>query len=120
MGKQSEINIKVSLDDHNVPEKISWNATDAGFDGDRVADSMVLSIWDSEEKNTLSMGLWTKDMIVDDMFLHTFQTLHGLSRDLERATGEADLATMLKKFTEEFGVKANLITEAKKEHDNSN
>ena len=64
--KETEITIKVKLDDNNIPEQISWSAPDGGM-LDESSKAMLLSFWDSKKKETLKMDLWTKEMPVDEM-----------------------------------------------------
>ena len=48
--KQSDINIKVLLDNENVPEKkILWNATDKDG-GEEETKTFSLSIWDNKNQ----------------------------------------------------------------------
>lgn len=37
--------------------------------------TMMLSLWDKEDKVTLGIDLWTKEMLVDDMNLHFYQMI---------------------------------------------
>jgi len=71
--KETEITIKVKLDDNNIPEQISWSAPDGGM-LDESSKAMLLSFWDSKKKETLKMDLWTKEMPVDEMKTFTLQT----------------------------------------------
>ena len=47
-----------------MPSKIEWEADDADFEGKKECSSMLLSLWDKEEKVTLAIDLWTKEMLV--------------------------------------------------------
>jgi gliding motility-associated protein GldC len=58
--KKSEINFAVELDDHNIPEKIFWNATDNPNEGLSDAKAVVVSVWDHYNQGTLRLNLWTK------------------------------------------------------------
>jgi len=60
MSKQGEIKIILELDENNVPEKLSWDASDSEQGGD--CECVVLSIWDKKEQNTLKIDLWTKEI----------------------------------------------------------
>ena len=74
--KESEIKFKVSLDDENIPEKIEWDADEKEKLGYSETKSISVSLWDSEQKNTLRIDLWAKDMPLDDMttpYLRTFE-----------------------------------------------
>ena len=76
MGK-SKITFDIDMDVNNVPESINWNATDTGDKG--VADAVMISMWDKNEKNTLKIDLWTKNMMVDEMKMMLHQTMLTLS-----------------------------------------
>ena len=68
--KTSDISISVQLDDNQVPERIEWKAEDTGSEA--VSKAMLLAFWDEQEKNTLRIDLWTKEMTVEEMkaFFH--------------------------------------------------
>lgn len=98
MARQTEVNFKVKLDDNNLPEQISWTATDGPQgDGDK-AKSMMVNLWDGEEKNTLSINLWTKDMQIDEMHTHFFQILLNLSNTYHQATQNPFVQESMKQF----------------------
>ena len=65
-NKKSQINIDVSMDENNVPEKLTWSASDVD-EKPQDTKALFLSVWDSNAKQTLKMDLWTKDMRVDEM-----------------------------------------------------
>ena len=65
--RESEIKLRVVLDDENIPEKIYWDATDKGSQGEEEAKSISLNIWDHLNKNTMRIDLWSKDMPMDEM-----------------------------------------------------
>ncbi|MCF8268094.1 MAG: hypothetical protein K9I69_08400 [Ignavibacteriales bacterium] len=93
--KKAKIEIFVNLDDNNIPESIEWSSTDAGFPGTKQADSMLLSFWDKEEKNTMSLDLWTTSMLVPDMKMHIYQQIMGLAEICKNATGDQNLMGIL-------------------------
>ena len=68
---KSQITLTVSLDENRVPEELYWSAEDGGINEEE-AKAMLLSIWDSKNKESLKIDLWTKDMPVDEMkiFFH--------------------------------------------------
>ncbi|NNL07614.1 MAG: gliding motility protein GldC, partial [Croceitalea sp.] len=70
----SEIKLKVGLDENRVPEELTWSAQDGGIDN-ADAKAMMLSVWDSKNKESLKIDLWTKDMPVDEMKIFFHQTL---------------------------------------------
>src|SRR5690625_6383090 len=84
--QSKKINIEVLLDEHNVPENIKWGATDLkGFD-EASCRAMILALWDHNNKDTLRLDLWTKDMTVDEMKIFLHQTLLTMADTLEKST----------------------------------
>ena len=86
--KKSEIKINVELDDESIPERITWDADEKDKPGPAETKSVSLSIWDHENKNTLRIDLWSKDMPVEDMKRFYIDCLGGLSQSLLNATGD--------------------------------
>ena len=115
MKKSSEIKFTVTLDEKKVPEKIEWEATDSGFDGKKECSSIMLSLWDKEERATLGIDLWTKEMIVDDMNIHFHQVFNKLADTYERSTKNKKIADMIKNFGADFAEKTEIIKKNKKE-----
>lgn len=105
--KQSEIKFTVTLDEKNIPQKIDWSATDGGVQSDTSA--IMLSVWDSEAKNTLRIDLWTREMMVDEMKQFYHQSLLSMADSLERATGEKEAAKAMRNFAQEFGERMKLV-----------
>ena len=64
--KKSEIHFDIQLDDNNIPDDITWNATDKPGDADHTK-AISIAVWDDAEKNTMRLDLWTKDMPVHEM-----------------------------------------------------
>ena len=102
MSKTSEIKITVILDDNKMPEKIEWEATDAGFDGKKISKTLMLSLWDEKDKVTYGIDLWTKEMTVEDMYAHYHQILLKMADTFERATNNKDAAGMIRSFNDDF------------------
>ena len=114
MSKTSEIRFFVTLDEKKVPEKIEWEATESGFNGKKECSSMMISLWDKEEKGTLGIDLWTKEMIVDDMNIHFHQVLNKMADTYERATKNKEITDMIKNFSSDFAEKTEIIKKVKK------
>ena len=114
MNKISEIKFFVTLNEKKVPEKIEWEASDTGFSGKKECSSMMISLWDKEEKGTLAIDLWTKEMIVDDMNIHFHQVFNKMADTYERATKNKEVADMIKNFSSEFAEKTEIIKNIKK------
>ncbi len=96
----SEIRLKVELGTDKIPNRITWEATGTG-EPEKECKAFMLSIWDAVDNNTLRIDLWTKDMRMDDMSNHFFQTLITLAETYERATHTTEVVSAMKKFCEE-------------------
>jgi len=103
----SEIRIKVGLDENKVPETIVWTAEDGGIK-DAETKAIMLSVWDSIKKDTLRMDLWTKDMPVDEMKQFFHQTLVAMAATFERATDDQKMSATMRDFCEYFAEKLEL------------
>ena len=112
--KESEIKIKISLDENKVPEQIHWTAEDAG-ERDQKSEAVLISLWDAEHQNSLRIDLWTKEMKVDEMKTFFHQTLMAMSDTFERATGDEKIADDMRRFCQYFAEELNLIKDVKKE-----
>lgn len=108
--KNSKISVNVGLDENRVPEELSWSAEDGGV-VDQKAKAVMLSVWDSENKDTLRVDLWTKDMPVDEMKQFFHQTLVSMSHSLERATNEKKMGETMRDFCDYFAEKLELTKE---------
>lgn len=104
---ESEITLRVGLDENRVPEKLSWSAQDGGIDNEE-AKAMLLSVWDSSNQESLKIDLWTKDMPVDEMKIFFHQTLVSLSDTFMRATQDAKMTATMKEFCDYFAEKLEL------------
>ncbi len=103
----SSIELKVSLDENRVPEKLSWTAEDGGIQNEE-AKAMLLSVWDSKNKESLKIDLWTKDMPVDEMKIFFHQTLMSLSDTFYKATQDEKMTATMKDFCDYFAEKLEL------------
>ena len=100
--KTSEIRFKVGLDERNVPRDIKWLATDSKNSELRDCKSIMISIWDTAQKETMKIDLWTSEMTTDEMHSHFFQTLISMSESYARATGNPHAVEATKKFSSEL------------------
>lgn len=98
---EKEITVKISLDDTNMPEKITWDATDNGEQQE--CKAMLLSLFDKTHRDTYKIDLWTKEMQVVEMDRMMYQTLKALSDSYFRATKNNELASQMRQFAEYFG-----------------
>lgn len=107
MEKQN-ININVLLDKDRLPEHIDWSASgNNSSDINPQAKAFMLSLWDGNEKTALRMDLWTKQMMVDEMYDFMFQTLITMADTCQRATRNEELSAQMKAFAYEFKKKAD-------------
>ncbi len=104
MAKQAEIILLVELDEEKFPKKIGWKATDSPSDTLQMCSAFLLSIWDSAQRSTFSIDLWTKDMLVDDMKDFFTQTFLKLADTYYNSTRDGKGADMIKKFANDFNV----------------
>ena len=109
MGKESDINFKIRLDENQVPESISWKAEGSEKDKDSLTKGIMLALWDQEENNTLRIDLWTKDMMVDEMKKFTCQNIITLADAFERSTGEQGIAKEIREFGKGIAVKMGVL-----------
>jgi len=105
--KETDITFSISLDENHIPEKINWKASDTDEAGQ--CEAAFLTIWDTKEKNTLKIDLWTKDMQVDDMKIFFHQMMLSMGDTYARATSDEKIAEEIKQFGFELGEKMGLI-----------
>ncbi len=108
--KVSEIKVKIGLNENHLPIDMKWSASDGGVE-DAKAKAFLLSLWDPNEKNTMKIDLWTKDMSVDEMKQFFHQTLLSLSDTFEKATGEKNICEDLRDYCYHFAEKMNILPE---------
>ena len=99
---ESEIRLRVSLDENRLPKKIRWEATDAGEKSE--CDAFMLALWDTKENNTLRIDLWTRDFPVEDMKRFFYQNLLSMADTFQKATGETEIMEELKAYCAYFSV----------------
>ena len=92
----SKIEIKVELDNNKVPEKIKWNASDSNIKN-KDTKAAFLSVWDSKNKESLRIDLWTKDM-----------PLLRMSTTFKRATSDEKMSQTMLDFCDYFAEKLQL------------
>jgi len=110
-NRTSNITINVHLDEQNVPEDITWSATDAPFDGEKSTKSIMVGFWDGEDSNALRIDLWTKEMRVDEMDRFYYQTFLTMADSYLRATGNKKGSDDMKQFAYAFGKNSGVIQE---------
>ena len=105
---KSKLTFELDLDLNNVPEKITMNSSDKQAD-DVSLKSLMIAGWDSETKETLRVDLWTKKMMVNEMFIMYHQTLISMANTLEKSTGHEKLAGALRDYCEFFAEQTKII-----------
>ncbi|MBT8284740.1 gliding motility protein GldC [Muriicola sp. E247] len=105
--ESSEITLRITLDENRIPEKLNWSAEDGGI-VDEEAKAMLLSVWDSKNKESLKIDLWTKDMPLDEMKVFFHQTLVALSDTFMKATQDEKMTATMKDFCSYFAEKLEL------------
>lgn len=103
----SEIKLKVGLDENRVPEELTWSAQDGGIENEK-AKAMLLSVWDSQNRESLKIDLWTKDMPVDEMKIFFHQTLVTMADTFMKATQDDKMTATMKDFCDYFAEKLDL------------
>lgn len=103
----SEIKFQVDLDENKIPERLLWSAQDGGVEAEE-AKAIMLSIWDSKQKESMRIDLWTKDMPVDEMKIFFHQTLVAMSETFKRATNDEKMSATMLDFCDYFAEKLEL------------
>lgn len=117
MSREAEIRIIVHLDERKVAQKIEWEASDSPFDGARPCDAVSVSMWDPEERNTLSFDLWTNDLTVDEMNFFLLQRLMKMAETCRRSTQDPGITQLLEEFSKQFGDRLEETTQKKETSD---
>lgn len=115
MPKKAEIKIYVELDDTNMPQKMQWEATDSGVPGLSETEAVMISLWDKQQDNTLSLDLWTNDFLISKMNAHYYHTFLKMADTFEKATSDSETSQMIRTFAEEFAKKLNLLKKDEKD-----
>ena len=103
----SEIKFTIGLDENKVPENLSWSAEDGGVT-QQEAKAFMVSIWDSNQKETFRIDLWTKDMPVDEMKIFFHQTLVAMADTYDKATQDDKMSATMRDFCDYFAEKLEL------------
>lgn len=103
----SEIKINVGLDENRVPEKLNWSADDGAIEN-MEAKALLLSVWDSSQKDTYKINLWTKEMPVNEMIQFFHQTLTSMADTFETATGDDKMSATMRDFCDYYAEKMGI------------
>ena len=96
MSKE-KLTFDLELDENNMPKKIIMNSSDSQAK-DVSLKSLMIAAWDEKTKETLRVDLWTKDMMVNEMFILYHQTLMSMANTLSKSTGQDKLADALRDY----------------------
>ena len=107
--KKSRLEFNIELDVNQVPEKITMDSSDSQIDELEIK-SLMVSAWDSKKRESLTIDLWTKDMMINDMYIMYHQTLHSMASSLERSTGHNKLADALRDYCDFFAEQTNILS----------
>ena len=100
--KKSTINFEIVLDEANVPESIQWNASDKTDSGFEDTPAIAVSIWDSEQRNTMRMDLWTKKMTTLDMKRLCVDSIGGMADTIRGATSDNVMSDKMEELCREL------------------
>ena len=97
---QKDIHLRVQLDQDRLVESITWDATDKPQDASSSVKCFSLAIWDKDQRGTLRLDMWDKEMTMDEMNVFVVQAIGGLSELLVNATGNEGAARRVAEFAE--------------------
>jgi gliding motility-associated protein GldC len=100
--KKSVINITIESDENNVPEHIEWAYNEKKVVNPAPTDGILLAVWDKQDKKSIHVDLWTKDMTMSEMHQLIFQTMITLADTYKRATGNNVIADKMLRLTNEL------------------
>lgn len=106
--KTTELTFRVTVDENNLPQNISWSAPAAGENSS--CKSVMIALWDEKENNTLRIDLWTKDMMVDEMKKFFHQNVITLTDTYLRATGDEATTKKVKDFFAGIGKEIGVLS----------
>ena len=105
--RKATITFTITMDENNLPEAIEWKASDSPEGGS--CKAIMLALWDEQQKSTMRIDLWKKDMLVDEMKAFVHQNILTLSDTFKRATGEEKMVGDMRDFCAYFAEKMQLV-----------
>ena len=81
------LKFEVKLDENHLPLSIEMCSDDSS--PEKNIKALILSAWSAKSKETLRVDLWTKDMMVNEMFIMYHQTLMSMANTLSKSTGSS-------------------------------
>ena len=109
MSRTAEIKLTVDLDSEDMPTRIEWQASEGQGDGPISCESMMLSVWDSENKTTAAIDLWIKDTSVEDLNIYFYQVIHKMADTYLKATKNSETSNSIHEFGESFGASLGIL-----------
>ncbi len=100
---QKEIHLRVQLDNDHLVDSIHWEATDKPADASPKIKCFSLAIWDQEQRGTLRLDMWDKEMTMEEMNAFVVQAIGGLSELMANATGNEAAAVKIAEFAHALG-----------------
>ena len=113
LSRTAEIKLTVDLDEDGLPTRIEWQASEGQANGPASCQAMMVSFWDSQNKTTAAIDLWTKDTTIDDMNLYFYQAIHKMADTYLRATKNAEVADSIHEFGDGFGETLGLVSRSR-------
>jgi len=108
--RRVDINIKVDLDEKNVPTSITWSSDDPPSNGNESgAKAFFLSVFDKKELETLKIDLWSKEFEVGEMNRMMYYTLRSMADSYFRATNNQEMSNDMARFAQYFGEELGII-----------
>ena len=105
---KKSIKFDVELDENNLPVNITMHASDSGVSKQELK-ALMISAWDAKNKETLRIDLWTKDMLVNEMYIMYHQTMMSMATSLEKSTSRNKLADALRDYCSFFAEETKII-----------
>ena len=106
--KKSQLKFDLQLDDNNLPHKITMNSDDKQAE-DIDLKSIMIAAWDAKKMETLRVDLWTKEMMVNEMYIMFHQTLLSMASTLEKSTGNEKMSSALSDYCEFFAEQTKIV-----------
>ena len=108
------IKFEVELDENNLPIRIIMKSSDEVVN-EQDLKALMISSWDARKRETLRIDLWTKDMLVNDMYILYHQTMMSMANSLEKSTSHNKQADALRDYCSFFAEQTKIINTKKKE-----
>ncbi|HMS51648.1 MAG: gliding motility protein GldC [Sphingobacteriales bacterium] len=105
----NQIIINVGLNSQKLPVQIKWQADGHPIPGEKDAKAMLMALWDEQQKTSLRIDLWTKEMQVREMQHFIFQTVYTMADTLQKATNDPETAAEMREFANNMAKKWDLF-----------